>query len=102
MPTPRPRSPTPRNERHCRTVIARSRSMCNHHYMSTEPNEQSVSAAERLRGWFTGRLPEDWLDGAIEVKLDREEITVILPISAPQVADGASDAEQAAAWEGRA
>ena len=76
--------------------------MCNHYYMSTEQTEQHGSAAERLRGWFTGRLPEDWLDGAIEVKLDREEITVVLPISAPQTAEGASEAEQAAAWEGRA
>ncbi len=76
--------------------------MCNHHYMSTDQNEQQVSAAERLRGWFTGRMPEEWLDGALEVKLDREEITVILPISAPQTAEGASEAEQAAAWDGRA
>jgi len=70
--------------------------------MSTDQGEQHVSATERLRGWFTGRLPDDWLDGAIEVRLDREEITVILPISAPQAAAGASDAEQAAAWDGRA
>ena len=70
--------------------------------MSTGESEQRASATERLRGWFTGRLPEDWLDGAIDVRLDREEITVILPISAPQAAEGASDAEQAAAWDGRA
>jgi hypothetical protein len=69
--------------------------------MSTDESEEHVSASERLRGWFTGRLPDDWLDGAIEVRLDREEITVILPISAPQ-AEGASEAEQAAAWDGRA
>jgi len=70
--------------------------------MSTGESEQRASATERLRGWFTGRLPEDWLDGAIDVRLDREEITVVLPISAPQAAEGASDAEQAAAWDGRA
>ena len=70
--------------------------------MSTGESEQQASATERLRGWFTGRLPEDWLDGAIDVRLDREEITVILPISAPQAAEDASDAEQAAAWDGRA
>ncbi len=70
--------------------------------MSTDQSEQHVSATERLRGWFTGRLPDDWLDGAIDVRLDREEITVILPISAPQAAEGASDVEQAAAWDGRA
>jgi len=69
--------------------------------MSTEDAKQGT-AAERLRGWFTGRLPGEWLDGALEIKVDREEITVIVPISAPQTADGASDAERAAAWEGRA
>jgi hypothetical protein len=69
--------------------------------MSTEQSEQRASAAERLRGWFTGRLPEEWLDGPLDVRVDREEITVILPIGAPPVADGASEAEQAAAWDGR-
>jgi hypothetical protein len=69
--------------------------------MSTSKGEQHASAVERLRGWFTGRMPEDWLDGAVEIRLDREEITVILPISGPQTAEGASEAEQAAAWEGR-
>ncbi|HEY3904236.1 MAG TPA: hypothetical protein VGM14_10070 [Streptosporangiaceae bacterium] len=63
-------------------------------------NEQA-SAAERLRGWFTGRMPSEWLDGTLEVKLDREEITVVIPIAAPQAADDASEGEQAAAWDGR-
>src|SRR5690242_18467417 len=74
---------------------------CNHDYMSTDKSEQRASAAEKLRGWFTGRLPEEWLDGALDVKVDREEITVIVPIGDAQVADGASEAEQAAAWDGR-
>ncbi len=69
--------------------------------MSTDKSEQRASAAERLRGWFTGRLPEEWLDGALDVKVDREEITVIVPIGDVQVAEGASDVEQAAAWDGR-
>jgi hypothetical protein len=69
--------------------------------MSTEESEQRASAAERLRGWFTGRLPEEWLDGALDVKVDREEITVIVPIGAAHVAEEASEAEQAAAWDGR-
>lgn len=68
--------------------------------MHTDKNEHG-SAAERLRGWFTGRLPGEWLDGSVEIRVDREEITVILPITAPQTADGASEAEQAAAWDGR-
>jgi hypothetical protein len=69
--------------------------------MSTDDAEKNSSAAERLRGWFTGRIPEEWVEGAIEVKLDREEITVIVPIAAPPTGDDASDAERAAAWEGR-
>jgi hypothetical protein len=68
--------------------------------MSTETSDQQ-SAADRLRGWFTGRMPGEWLDGTLEVKLDREEITVIVPIAAPQTADDASEAEKSAAWDGR-
>ncbi|HEX9035069.1 MAG TPA: hypothetical protein VF834_24780 [Streptosporangiaceae bacterium] len=41
------------------------------------------------------------MDGALDVRVDREEITVILPITTPQTAEGASEAEQAAAWDGR-
>ena len=36
-------------------------------------NADKNGPAERLRGWFTGRIPDEWVDGAIEVKLDREE-----------------------------
>jgi len=69
--------------------------------MSTEKQEQQASAVERVRGWFIGRMPEEWLDGALDVRLDREEITVIVPIAVPQTTEGASEAELAAAWEGR-
>ncbi len=69
--------------------------------MSTGDGEKHASVAERLKGWFTGRIPDEWIDGAVEVKLDREEITVIVPIAAPATGDDASDAERAAAWEGR-
>jgi hypothetical protein len=56
---------------------------------------------ETLRGWFTGRLPEDLFDGPPEVTVDREEITVVGRIPAPETAEGASAAEQAAALAGR-
>jgi hypothetical protein len=68
--------------------------------MSTQ-NEEHASAAERLRGWFTGRLPQEWVDGTVEIRLDREEITVIVPIASPETAQDATDAERAAAWDGR-
>src|SRR5258706_6299743 len=69
--------------------------------MSTEKQEQQASGVEPVRGWFTGRMPEEWLDGALDVRLDREEITVIVPIALPQTTEGGSEAELAAAWEGR-
>ncbi len=67
--------------------------------MSTD--EQSPTIAEKLRGWFTGRVPGEWLDGPVDVRADREEITVILPIPAPQLAEEATEAERSAAWDGR-
>ncbi len=56
---------------------------------------------EKIRGWLTGRLPQDWFEGAPEVLLDREEITVVGTLVAPATAEGASEAEQAAATAGR-
>jgi hypothetical protein len=58
------------------------------------------TAAEEVRGWFGGRLPGDWFTGAAEIGVDREEITVIGPLAAPDPS-GASAAERAAAAEGR-
>ncbi|TQJ91912.1 hypothetical protein [Streptomyces sp. SLBN-31] len=56
---------------------------------------------ENLRGWLTGRLPEGLFEEPPEVTVDREEITVIGRISAPRLAEDASDAEREAAVEGR-
>jgi hypothetical protein len=49
---------------------------------------------EKLRGWFTGRLPDSWFDGALQVVLDREEVSVIGPLAEPGVAEDASAAER--------
>ena len=65
-------------------------------YMITE------QASERVRGWFTGRLPDEWKVAAPEVTVDREEITVVLTISDVDLPDGSSDAERAEARAGRA
>src|SRR5690348_11664893 len=56
---------------------------------------------EKIRGWLTGRLPEDWFEGVPEVEVDREEITVVGRLPEPATAEGASDAERAAAVSGR-
>ncbi|SNR50514.1 hypothetical protein [Actinomadura mexicana] len=52
-------------------------------------------AAEQLRGWFTGRLPEEWFEGAPEVVVDREEVAVLGALPVPAAAAEASGAERA-------
>jgi hypothetical protein len=59
-----------------------------------------TGAREKLRGWFTGRLPADWFTAAPDIKVDREEITIVGTLAEPAEA-GASAAERAAAAEGR-
>ncbi|MGW3307295.1 hypothetical protein ACWDG9_12015 [Streptomyces sp. NPDC001073] len=56
---------------------------------------------EKLRGWFTGRLPDDLFEELVEVTVDREEVTVIGRIPAPKLAEGVSEAEKEAAVQGR-
>jgi hypothetical protein len=58
------------------------------------------SAAEELRGWFIGRLPDDWFTAPPQIQADREEITIVGVLPAPETA-GALEAERAAAAEGR-
>jgi len=70
------------------------------------------TATEEVRGWFSGRLPGDWFTATPEIQVgdwftatpeiqvDREEITIVGVLPAPETA-GASDAERAAAAEGR-
>ncbi|MGW0061115.1 hypothetical protein ACWDTT_14465 [Streptosporangium sandarakinum] len=57
-------------------------------------------ATQKLRGWFSGRLPEDWFEGQPEIVLDREEIAVIGRLPVPSFADDVSEVERAATLEG--
>jgi hypothetical protein len=57
---------------------------------------------EEVRGWFTGRLPQDWFTGPAAVTVDREEITVVGALAPPGLPDDASDAERSGAADGRA
>ncbi len=70
--------------------------------MSTVEEEPVTgSASEKLRGWFSGRMPSDWFTGAPDIRIDREEISVVGTVSPPEAAADATDAERAAAVEGR-
>ncbi|GIH99028.1 hypothetical protein [Planobispora takensis] len=61
---------------------------------------ENDEAREKLRGWFSGRMPDGWFEGPPEIVLDREEITVIGTIRPPSLAEGVSEVERAAALEG--
>jgi hypothetical protein len=57
-------------------------------------NSESTPAA--VTAWFTQRLPQEWTSAAPpEVTVDREEITVLLTLTAPETGEGATDAEKA-------
>jgi hypothetical protein len=55
-----------------------------------------------IQAWFAGRLPDEWFAEPAEVIADREEITIVGTLPAPEAGgdDGAPEAERAAA-EGR-
>lgn len=58
-------------------------------------------AEEQIRGWLTGRLPDEWFTAPAEVSSDREEIIVVGRLREPQTADGADEHERSAAESGR-
>ncbi len=57
---------------------------------------------ERVRGWFTGRLPAEWRSSAPTVSVDREEITVVLTVTDVALGEDAGAAESEEARLGRA
>jgi hypothetical protein len=50
-----------------------------------------------VAGWFTGRLPDGWFTGPVELTIDRDEITVVGTLSEPDAGEG----DPAAARAGR-
>lgn len=56
---------------------------------------------DELRGWFAGRIPDDWFTGPLEVTADREEILVVGELAEVKAAKGAGEAEASAARESR-
>jgi hypothetical protein len=61
----------------------------------------SDETVEKVRGGLAGRLPQDWFEGAPDIEIDREEITVVGTLPPPDVPEGASDTEKEAAAAGR-
>ncbi len=59
-------------------------------------------AQERVRGWFTGRVPEEWQHQPVEVSVDREEVIVTLTLADVDLPATTSPAEADEARAGRA
>ncbi len=60
-----------------------------------------AEAEEKLQGWFAGRIPDGWFEGAPQVTLDREEILIVGTIPDVDAGKDATDAQKAAARAGR-
>jgi hypothetical protein len=61
-----------------------------------------MSTEQGIRGWFAGRLPDEWFTGPADVIVDREEITIVGTLPAPDAEESPEDdAERAATVEGR-
>jgi hypothetical protein len=56
---------------------------------------------EKIRGWLTGRLPDDWFAGDPTVEVDRDEIVIVGALAEPDRASDMTDDEHAAAIAGR-
>jgi hypothetical protein len=63
--------------------------------------QADLPPADDVEAWLAGRLPADWFTGTPTVEVDREEITVIGEIAAPDYPAGADDAAKQAADAGR-
>jgi len=63
-----------------------------HHAAAARPEADS----EEVRGWFAGRLPDDWFEGPPEITLDTEEILLVGRLSADGLPDDTPAAKAAA------
>jgi hypothetical protein len=55
-----------------------------------------------VAAWFAGRLPDEWTSTAApDITVDREEVTVVLTIDPPDIADDADEPTRAEAVAGR-
>jgi len=68
----------------------------------TQSAQQASQFAEEVRGWFSGRLPDDWFTGHPDVIVDREEITVVGTLPPPGTGEAGGEAEAEAGAEAKA
>ena len=68
-----------------------------HHHTTARPEADP----EEVRGWFAGRLPDDWFEGPPQITLDSEEILIVGTLPVPALDAEVNEAERAAAERGR-
>jgi hypothetical protein len=66
------------------------------HLHDQRQGPEQVSSAD-VSGWLAGRLPDGWASGTPQITVDRDEIIIVVPLAAPEVADAGSESESAAA-----
>ena len=66
--------------------------MKGHHHSTARPEADP----EEVRGWFAGRLPDDWFDGQPEITIDTEEILLVGRLPAGDLPDDTPAAKAAA------
>jgi hypothetical protein len=49
-------------------------------------------------GWFAGRIPDDWFTGDLRVTVDRDEITVVGELPAPESGEAAAAEGRITRW----
>jgi hypothetical protein len=64
-------------------------------------SRQEPPPADDAPAWIAGALPDDWFTGAAELTIDRDEILIVGTLAAPKLADSSSEADTAAAEQGR-
>src|SRR5436305_1508112 len=64
-----------------------------HHHAPTATHADADP--DEIRGWFAGRLPDDWYEGTPDITADTEEILIVGPLSEADLPD---DTPAAKAW----
>ncbi|GAA1816650.1 hypothetical protein HC028_10420 [Planosporangium flavigriseum] len=62
---------------------------------------QEPPPADDAPAWISGAVPDDWFTGTPEIDIDRDEIVIVGRLPAPTLSQDASDADRAAAEQGR-
>src|SRR5947199_2808480 len=63
-----------------------------HHATAARPEADPTE----VRGWFAGRLPDDWFEGPPDITLDTEEILLVGRVAADGLPDDSPAAKAAA------